>query len=406
MSAAQIMENTKARWALSSTFFFMGMSVAATGARLAEIKSNVGATNTAFGVSIMVGNLGSLLGTFIGGRVAHRIGTRRLVQIIIFGIAISQGLYGFLNALWQVPLVAFSAGTFYALGNVGVNSQGSMIESRYGKSLMPSFHGSWSLGALFGSLTAGAIARVLTPEKHLVINSVIALIGVTLVSRRLLPLLADKQDIAANQGVKHKEPIPAPIKKYLYIVSLGSLLALMAEASVGDWSSILLKEDLHMAIGVNTLGYSSFLLAQILGRFSAGKLIDKYGIPRVLKVGGIAGGIGYAAGLLISNALVHHNKYLALVVMCISYVLMGFGVAPMPPAYVTVSGAIPGLPTSRALARMGIFSSLGFFLGRGIVSLLAGVVSLPIALLFPALALVGSGLLANRLRKGINTPLS
>ena len=375
----------------------MGMSVAATGARLAEIKSNVGATNTAFGVSIMVGNLGSLLGTFIGGRIAHRIGTRRLVQIIIFGVAISQGLYGFLNALWQVPLVAFFAGTCYALGNVGVNSQASMIESRFGKSLLPSFHGSWSLGALFGSLSAGAIARVLTPEKHLVINSVIALIGVTLVSRRLLPILADRQDIAANQGIEHKQPIPKPIKKYLYIVSMGSLLALMAEASVGDWSSILLKEDLHLAIGINTLGYSSFLLAQIIGRFSAGKLIDKFGIPKVLRVGGIAGGLGYAAGLLISISVVHQSKYLALVIMCIAYVILGLGVAPMPPAYVTVSGSIPGLPTSRALARMGIFSSMGFFLGRGIVSLLAGVVPLPFALLFPALALIGSGLLASRL---------
>ena len=136
----------------------MGMMVSATAARLAEIKLNVNASNTAFGTSLMVGNLGGMLGTIVGGRVAHKVGTRRLVQFVIFGVAAAQIANGFMNALWQVPIVSLLAGFTYAFANVGANSQGSMIEAKSGKSLMPSFHGSWSVVALAGSLLAGAIA--------------------------------------------------------------------------------------------------------------------------------------------------------------------------------------------------------------------------------------------------------
>jgi MFS family permease len=388
----------QARWALNSTFFFIGMTTSATAARFAEIKTNVGATNTAFGLSLMVGNLGSLVGTFIGGRIAHRIGTRRLIRIIMILMALAQTANGFMNALWQVPLVAFIGGFAYAMANVGVNSQGSMIEAKYQRSLMPFFHGSWSVGALFGSLAAGAIAKVLRPDFHLLINSAVALVGLYIVSRGLLPQEFDKQDIEANSEVSQADPVPTEIKRFLYLVSLGSLLALIAEISVGDWSAILLKENLQVPIGANTLGFSAFLFAQITGRLFAGRLIDRFGIPTVIRIGGISGGIGYAVGLLISHAIVVQHQTLAVIIMCTSYFILGLGVAPMPPSYVSVSGQIPGLPTSRALARMGVVSGMGFFLGRGIVSLLAGWIGLQFALLLPAIALIGSGLLASTLR--------
>ena len=83
--------------------------------------------------------------------------------------------------------------------------------------------------------------------------------------------------------------------------------------------------------------------------------------------------------------------------MCISYAILGFGVSPMPPSYVSVAGSIPGLPTTRALSRMAMIAASGFFLGRGIVSVLTGFIGLPLALLAPAFALIGSGLLASHL---------
>jgi MFS family permease len=383
----------------------MGVAVAASSARFAEIKGHAHASDAIFGYCIMVGNLGSIFGNFFGSRLSRRIGTRRTAQLIMFGVAGSQIAYGFVNRVWEIPFVAFVAGSSYALMNIACNSQGSMVQENIGRSLMPSFHGSWSIGACTASFAAGAIAKFVPVEWHLLGNSLIALFGCLVVSRALLPISADRHDATINSDVPHHEPIPIEIKNFIWLVAVGSFLATIAETSVGDWSSIYLKEDLHIPIGVNTLGYTCFVLAQIMGRFSVGRLIDAFGIPWVIRVGGILGGSGYLLGLLTANALRVHHHYAALIVMCVAYAILGIGVAPMPPSYVSVAGSIPGIPTARALTRLAVIASTGFFIGRFVISTLAGLIGLPLALLFPATALIGSGVLAHFLDiKRIKTP--
>jgi hypothetical protein len=70
----------------------------------------------------------------------------------------------------------------------------------------------------------------------------------------------------------------------------------------------------------------------------------------------------------------------------------------MAPSFASIAGAIPGIPTARAVARMQMISAFGFFFGRGVVSLLTKFIGLPLALLFPALSLVIAGQIAYRLR--------
>ena len=375
----------------------MGVAVAATSARFAEIKGNTHTSDAIFGYCIMVGNLGSIFGNFFGTGFARRIGTRRTAQVIMVGVAGSQIAYGFVNKVWEIPIVAFTAGASYALMNIACNSQGSMIQENVGRSMMPSFHGSWSIGACTASFLAGAVAKYVRVEWDLLFNSLIALAGCLIVSRALLPISVDRQDTQKNSDVPHHLPIPMEIKSFIWMVAIGSFLATIAETSVGDWSSIYLKEDLHIPIGVNTLGYTCFVLAQIVGRFSVGRLIDQHGIPFVIRVGGLMGGFGYLIGLIISNIERADHKYTALVVMCIAYAILGLGVAPMPPSYVSVAGSIPGIPTARALTRLAVIASTGFFIGRFTISSLAGIFGLPTALLFPATALIGSGVLAHYL---------
>ena len=385
----------RAKWGLRATFFFMGMAVAATAARFAEIKGHTHTSDAIFGYCIMVGNLGSIFGNFFGARLSRKIGTRRTTQLIMVGIAGSQIAYGFVNRIWELPFVAFAAGASYALTSIAANAQGSMIQESVGRSLMPSFHGSWSIGACLASFLAGFIAKYVPVEWHLLGNSLVALFGCLVVSRALLPFSADHHDAMRNSEVPHNLPVPKEIKNFIWMVAIGSFLAIIAETSVGDWSSIYLKEDLHIPIGVNTVGYSCFVLAQIIGRFSVGRWIDLYGIPVVIRVGGLLGGFGYLIGLIAANIERDHHPYTALVIMCLAYAILGFGVAPMPPSYVSVAGSIPGIPTTRALTRLAVISSTGFFIGRFLISSLAGLFGLPIALLFPATALIGSGVLAH-----------
>ena len=387
----------RAKWSLRAVFFFMGLAVAATAARVAEIKGHTGTSDAIWGYCMMLGNVGAMAGNLFGTRLAQRFGTRRMVQAVMLIVGGSQIAYGFLDRAWQVPLIAFFAGGSYSLINIACNTQGSLIQSFEGRSLMPSFHGSWSIGAFTGSFTAGLIAKHVTTATHLFFNSVVAIFGCIIFAKLLLAPSFDRADVKSNSYVSHDEPIPSHFMKFIWLAALGSMLATVAETSVGDWSAILLHEDLHIPIGLNSLGYTCFVLAQITSRFSIGKLIDRYGIPAVIRFGGVIGGAGYLIGLLISYRIHQQTQTGALIVMCFAYAILGFGVAPMPPSYVSVVGSIRGLPTSRGLTRLAIIAASGFLIGRFTISTLAGALGLQLALLFPACALIGSGILARTL---------
>jgi MFS family permease len=382
-----------AKWSLRLTFFFMGIAAVSASTRFAEIQKNVHAVDTSWGLAIMVGNLGSFVGTILGGKLAHKYGTKKIIFAGIFWVAISQTAYGFANALWQIPAIAFLYGSSYAICNVGANSQGAMIQEEQGRSLMPTFHGSWSVGAALSSIFAGLVAKHYSPELHLTVNSIIAILGAWISASHLLPLSRDLAD--RKSEVTSTKIIMSPeIKRFLFLVSIGSLLASIAETSVSDWSTILLHNNYRISIGLNTLGYTSFVIFQVIGRFTVGKLIDKGGIPKVIRRNGVIGGVGYAIGLFLSLQFSKSHPVMALITMCIGYAILGIGVAPMPPSYVSIAGNIPGFPTTAAVTRMSLIASLGFFLGRGIISVLAGLIGLPLALMLTAAALVGSGLLA------------
>lgn len=390
-------QSESAKWALRITFFFMGISVAASTARLAEIKQNTGASQSAFGAALMLGNLGAMFGNFIGARLSHRFGTRIIAQMGISIFVVAQISYGFVNQLWQVPLTAFAAGSSYAITNIGVNSQGSMIQQKVGKSLMPSFHGSWSIGALTASFIAGFAARHISPGTHILLNSLVALTGAFIAMKYLLPHTSDHQDQKVNSELLQHQEIPKPIKKFIFMLSIGSMLSIIAESSVGDWSTILLHEDYRVPLGINTYGYTSFILIQTFGRFTVGRLIDKYSIQTIMRTFATIGGVGYFIGLVISNLIHLKSPHAALIVMCVSYAVLGLGLAPMAPSFASIAGLIPGIPTARAVARMQMISAFGFFIGRGFVSLLTNYISLPFALLLTAVALIAAGVIASQM---------
>lgn len=387
----------RAKWALRATFFFMGMAVAATTARFAEIKHGTGVSQATFGAALLVGNFGALIANYIAGGLARRYGTRSLSRMAITGIAISQMMYGFTTHLWQVPIAAFLAGSAYAFANVAANSQGSMIQQDLGRSLMPSFHGAWSVGALFASTIAGLIAKSFTPGQHILVNSLIALAGAYAVNRALLPHEVDHLDQSSETAVAHDQPIPGPTKRFITILAIASMFSNIAEVSVGDWSTILLREDFNIAIGANTLGYTSFILIQTIGRFSVGKLIDKHSIQTIMRNFSIIGGVAYISGLFLALRIHEGHPLATLITLCLMYALLGLGLAPIAPSFASLAGAIPTVATARAVARMQLIAATTMIGARGAISLLVNFLGLPIALMIPACALIASGLIAYRL---------
>jgi hypothetical protein len=70
----------------------------------------------------------------------------------------------------------------------------------------------------------------------------------------------------------------------------------------------------------------------------------------------------------------------------------------MFPAFIADSAKIDGVPPSLGIARIGVISIAGYFVGPTITGFISELTSLPVALMYPALALVLSGLLGKYLK--------
>ena len=76
-------------------------------------------------------------------------------------------MIGLVEQPWHLALALFIFGTFGNYFNISVNTQAIAVEQMYGKTIMASFHGIWSLagfsGAAFGAIF---IAFHLSPFVH------------------------------------------------------------------------------------------------------------------------------------------------------------------------------------------------------------------------------------------------
>jgi len=377
--------------------FFLGMSVSVATARMAEIKGATHSSDSAFGYAVLIGNLGIMIGNYLGGIAVHRIGSRAVIRIAILGIAGSQIGYGFAHHLWQISMIAFIAGLCGSFSNVGVNMQGGMIESGIGRSLLPTFHGAWTLGAFSASLLSSVVASHISLQGHLLINCIFSFLGVSAAALVLLSASVDQEVLVHPDNQPDEHVTQSKINPAVAFVAFCASLALLSEASVGDWAGILLHEKFHVTLALSALGYTFFALGQIIGRFTIGKRIDRIGVVAVIRTGGILGGVIYLVSPIVVNIFGSNKPTLILTIMCVQYFVLGLCIAPMPPAFAILAYRIPNISSAKSLAQMQIIGAFGFMLGRFILSTLTHLFGLQGALLLPALTLLATGLLARKL---------
>ena len=72
---------TRARNAIWTTFFVMGILSMAWVPRIPEVKKTLGINNGQFGVVLLGGTIGAVFGAQIGGRVVHYSGSKSVLRV-------------------------------------------------------------------------------------------------------------------------------------------------------------------------------------------------------------------------------------------------------------------------------------------------------------------------------------
>ncbi|MBI1781582.1 MAG: MFS transporter [Sphingobacteriales bacterium] len=368
----QISNNRLYRIAVSGFFFIAGISFATWASRIPDIKEKLQLSDAGLGAVLLSLPVGLMLSLPISGWLITKYGSRRmLLTAALFYPAVLVFL-GLADSVLQLSFTLFLFGLLGNLINIAMNTQAVAVEKFYGRSIMASFHGLWSLagfsGAAIGSflVTAGVV-----PFWHFTIIWILTL---------LLVLVFYKYTVVKDDASAEAAPLFVKPDRYILILGLIAFCSMMAEGAMADWSGVYFKNIVAAPKAVVTIGYVAFTAAMAGGRFLADGLATKFGMKNILKF----------SGALITAGLVLSTLFPYVLTSTIGFLLVGLGVSSVVPFIYSLAGKSTTMSPGLALAAVSSVSFLGFLSGPPIIGFIAQAINLRGS--FAVIALLGLGI--------------
>lgn len=363
----------KRRLALGSLFFLAGLCFASWASRIPDIQLKFQLSEAQLGTLLLGLPIGSLIALPAAGFLVHRFGSRIVILMSGVGYLVFLPLIGFSPSVWMLVPVVMIYGMIGNMMNISLNTQALGLEDEYGKSILASFHGLWSLAGFTGAgIGALMIYLNVLPGFHYLIISAIVVVVLFLAQGFIR---SDLQNGGGGGGLVLKKP-----DGLLLRVGGIAFLGMMAEGCMFDWSGVYFKKVVQIEEGLVALGYVSFMGAMASGRFITDRIINKIGRLPLIRISG---------GLIFSGLIVS-VLFPIPVVATIGFLLVGFGVAAIVPIAYSTAGRSKLYSPGVALAMVSTISFFGFLIGPPVIGYIAELSSLKTS--FTLVALAGLGI--------------
>jgi MFS family permease len=315
------------------------------------------------------------------GWLVGRFGSRKILITAALLYPATLVLLGLSSSVWQLAFVLFLFGWCSNLVNIAMNTQAVDVQSMYGRSVMASFHGLWSIagfsGAAIGTLLVSA---GITPWIHFSIIFVTAALLVSVFYKFTLP---------NDTGTAESQPFFVKPDRYILNLGLIAFCSMLCEGAMADWSGVYFQNIVKSPKELITLGYVAFTAAMATGRFLGDNMVTRLGIKKVLQLSATL----IATGLFVSILF----PYMATAV--IGFLLVGLGVSSVVPLIYSLAGKSGTMQPGLALAAVSSISFLGFLIGPPLIGFIAEAAGLRLS--FAVIAVIGlfPAILANRIKE-------
>lgn len=346
--------------------------MASWASRIPDFK-DIFAANYAFywGLILFMIPVGKFVAIPLAGYLVSNLGSRKIVQLSILGYGLTLFCIGLAHQVYILGLFLFCFGVFWNLCDISFNTQGIEVERIYGKNIMATFHGGWSLGACTGALIGFLmILSNISPIWHfLFITVIISMILLT--GRKYLqecnsqPKTIEQESTKEQSGFKllfHKPEI------LLLQLGLVGLFALIVESAMFDWSAVYFESVVHVPKSLQ-IGFLVFMVMMTIGRFLTNYAYQALGKRKVLQLAGSFICLGFFISALLGGTF--ESMVLKVIINSLGFMLVGLGISCVVPTLYSFVGAKSKTPVGIALT---ILSSISF-IGSLIAPLLIGAIS-------------------------------
>ena len=341
MTATQELKFPKERIRLGVLTFFLaqGLCFSSWASRIPDIRAIFEVDYALYwGMVLFLIPVGKFVAIPLAGYLISKLGSRVMVQASVMGYGLSLLAIGFSRHIALLGLCLFCFGVFWNLCDISLNTQGIGIERLYGRTIMASFHGAWSLAACFG-----------------------ALIGFLMIVGEVAPTEKPREAPALLSFIRKPEGL---------LIQLGivGLFALIVESAMFDWSGIYFESVVQAPKSLQ-IGFLVFMVMMTVGRFLTNYAYARLGKRHVLQLAGFLIFAGFMLCGLIGGSIASMGWKVA--VNSLGFMLVGLGISCMVPTIYSLVGAKSKTPVGLALT---ILSSISF-IGSLVAPLLIGAIS-------------------------------
>lgn len=364
------------RYAVLSFFLAQGLCFSSWASRIPDVKAMFDVYDVFYwGLVLFLIPVGKFVAIPLAGFLVSRLGSRIMVQASVFGYALSLFLIGAVSSIYALGACLFFFGVFWNMCDISLNTQGIVIERLFGRTIMASFHGGWSLAACLGAVIGFfMIMAGVPPFIHFSVSALLILL-IILCGRRYLQddrvSQFEEVEVKEEKGQKETPALLSFIRKPELILiqfGLAGLFGLIVESAMFDWSGLYFESVLQAPKSLQ-IGFLVFMVMMTVGRFLANWAYGRLGKQRVLQLAGAFIFIGFFVSALLGG--VFDNMILKVVVNSLGFMLVGLGISCVVPTIYSLVGAKSHTPVGIALT---ILSSISF-VGSLVAPVLIGAIS-------------------------------
>jgi MFS family permease len=357
------------RIAVGCLFFLQGLCFASWASRIPSIQQSLRLTEAGLGAVLFALPVGSILSLPLAGWLVTRFGSKRVAANALIFYSTLLVLLGLANSIGTLVAVLVLFGLAGNIGNIAINTQAVGVEARYGRNIMASFHGLWSLaGFAAGNVGSYMISQSIFPFHHFLLMAAVILTGIAVSFNYLLP---------AEEKPATKTPLFVKPDRPLLMLGIISFCCMICEGAMFDWSGIYFQKVVRADKDWVGAGFTAFMCTMAAGRFIADWVAEKIGFTRTIRLSGLLIALGLCLAVLMPGL------YTAIT----GFFLVGFGVSSVVPLVYSEAGRSSKISAGMALAAVSSIGFLGFLVGPPLIGVIAGFFGLRIS--FAVVALMG-----------------
>jgi MFS family permease len=279
-------------------FACCGVASASMAARIPAISLALGLTTAEVGVLLTAVAVGSIVGLLLSGHLVATFGARKTLFVAFLTAAAAIAVASVAIAVFGSFVASFAAlivfGAAFGTSDVAMNVSGAANERAIGRSIMPMYHGFFSIGTIAGA-GIGTVAEALhVPlQLHITVIAVLIAAAVVIALRSLgseaAPENADGEPHAPSTWRTRLSIWRDPRTILIGLIVLGFAFT---EGSSNDWLSYAMVHGHGTSAATGALVYSVFVAAMTIGRLSGVRLIDRFGRVAVLRSTAVLAAVG------------------------------------------------------------------------------------------------------------------